>query len=81
MMKERQRQEGGGDQEEETEEAPRSPADHEPKIMGISIKSTPMYLKLIYLIAILAFFGGLVAFGLHKLTPKEALKKKVKKSK
>lgn len=80
MVRERQKEQGMDEEDEKQYE--RKAEDYEPKFWGVSLKSTPLYLKLAYLLAIVAFFGGLIAFGLHKLTPKEApAKKKSKKAK
>lgn len=80
MMKDRQKEQEGGEEDESQYE--RKPEDYEPKIMGVSVNSSPLGLKLIYLLAILAFFGGLIAFGFSKLSPTEiAPKKKGKKAK
>lgn len=82
MVKDRQKQEEGGDDDEKESQNERKPEDYEPKIMGVSLKSSPMYIKLFYLVAIIAFFGGLIAFGLSKLSPAQnATKKKGKKAK
>lgn len=81
MVRDRQKQEEAGDDEQESANE-RKPEDYEPKIMGVSLKSSPMYIKLFYLLAIIAFFGGLIAFGFKKLSPVQNVpKKKGKKAK
>ena len=80
MMKDRQREQE--DQKEDEEDTKRKPApeDLEPKILGISMSSTPKNLQLAYLVGTIAIFGLIIYWGMSKLGPKESPKKK-KKSK
>lgn len=59
-MKDKQEKE----EEEQVESQKVNPEDYEPKIAGISLKNSPLTVKMGYLVAIFGLFGALIYWGI-----------------